>query len=127
MRWMLRSKIHQATVTEADLRYVGSITIDEELMEMVGLMLGERVLVVSNTTGARLETYTIPGPRGSGAICMNGAAAHLIKKGHEIIIMGFELAERPVESKQIVLGPRNEFVRWLKDETYNTCLADALA
>ncbi len=66
MRWMLRSKIHQATVTEADLRYVGSITIDEELMEMVELLPGEKVMVVSNTSGARLETYAIPGPRGSG-------------------------------------------------------------
>src|SRR5271169_5583742 len=114
MRWMLRSKIHQATVTDADLRYVGSITIDEELMDMVGLLPGEKVLVVSNTSGARLETYTIPGRRGSGAICMNGAAAHLIKKGEEIIIMGFELADRPVEVKQIVLGRKNEFVRWLE-------------
>ena len=121
---MLRSKIHQATVTQADLRYVGSITIDEELMEMVGLLPGERVLVVSNTSGARLETYTIPGPRGSGAICMNGAAAHLIKKGDQVIIMGFELADRPVESKQIVLGPSNEFVRWLATETYDTALAE---
>ena len=68
MRWMLRSKIHQATVTDADLRYVGSITIDEELMEMVGLLPGEKVMVVSNTSGARLETYTIPGERGSGVI-----------------------------------------------------------
>jgi aspartate 1-decarboxylase len=124
MRWMLRSKIHQATVTEADLRYVGSITIDEELMEMVGLLPGERVLVVSNTSGARLETYTIPGPRGSRAVCMNGAAAHLIKKGDEIIIMGFELTEKPIESKQIVLDSENKFVRWLATETYNTCLAE---
>ena len=115
MRWMLRSKIHQATVTEADLRYVGSITIDEELMEMVELLPGEKVMVVSNTTGARLETYTIPGPRGSGVICMNGAAAHLVKKGEEIIIMGFELANGPVAAKQIVLGPSNEFVKWLGD------------
>ena len=124
MRWMLRSKIHQATVTEADLQYVGSITIDEELMDMVGLLPGERVLVVSNTSGARLETYTIPGPRGSGAICMNGAAAHLIKKGEEIIIMGFELADLPLKSKQIVLGAHNEFVRWLPAESYNTSLAE---
>jgi len=115
MRWMLRSKIHQATVTDADLRYVGSITIDEELMEMVGLLPGEKVMVVSNTSGARLETYTIPGPRGSGVICMNGAAAHLVKKGEEIIIMGFELADRPVAPKQIVLGPHNEFVKWIGD------------
>src|SRR5580693_6518873 len=127
MRWMLRSKIHQATVTEADLRYVGSITIDEELMEMVGLLPGERVLVVSNTSGARLETYTIPGPRGSGAICMNGAAAHLIKKGDEIIIMAFELTDKPVESKQIVLGGDNQFVRWLAKETYDTCLAELVS
>lgn len=124
MRWMLRSKIHQATVTEADLKYVGSITIDEELMDMVGLIPGERVLVVSNTSGARLETYTIPGPRGCGDICMNGAAAHLIKKGDEIIIMGFELTEKPVEAKQIVLGPNNEFVSWLAQETYHTCLSE---
>jgi len=126
MRWMLRSKIHQATVTEADLGYVGSITIDEELMEMVGLIPGERVLVVSNTSGARLETYTIPGPRGGGDICMNGAAAHLIRKGEEIIIMGFELADRPVESKQIVLGRRNEFVRWLAAETPHTRVAEMI-
>ena len=116
MRWMLRSKIHQATVTEADLRYVGSITIDEELMEMVELLPGEKVMVVSNTSGARLETYAIPGPRGSGVICMNGAAAHLIKKGEEIIIMGFELANGPVAAKQIVLGRDNEFVKWLGEQ-----------
>jgi aspartate 1-decarboxylase len=95
-------------------------------MEMVGLLPGERVLVVSNTSGARLETYTIPGPRGSGAMCMNGAAAHLIKKGDEIIIMGFELTDKPVESKQIVLGPHNEFVRWLATETANTWLPEAV-
>ena len=116
MRWMLRSKIHQATVTDADLRYVGSITIDEELMEMVELLPGEKVMVVSNTSGARLETYAIPGPRGSGVICMNGAAAHLIKKGEEIIIMGFELANGPVAAKQIVLGRDNEFVKWLGEQ-----------
>ena len=123
MRWMLRSKIHQATVTEADLKYVGSITIDEELMDMVGLIPGERVLVVSNTSGARLETYTIPGPRGSGDVCMNGAAAHLIKKGDEIIIMGFELTEKSIDSKQIVVGKHNEFLRYLR-EAPHTCLSE---
>ena len=96
MRWMLRSKIHKATVTDADLRYVGSITIDEDLMDQVGLLPGEKVMVVSNTSGARLETYTIPGKRGSGVMCMNGAAAHLIKRGEEIIVMGFELADGPM-------------------------------
>ena len=126
MRWVLRSKIHRATVTEADLKYVGSITIDEELMDMVGLLPGERVLVVSNTSGARLETYTIPGPRGRGDICMNGAAAHLIRKGDEIIIMGFELTDRPVESKQIVLDANNQFERWLTRETPETCLEEMM-
>ena len=72
MRWFLRSKIHKATVTEADLNYIGSITIDEDLVEKAGFLPGERVLVVSNTSGARLETYVIAGPRGSGIVTMNG-------------------------------------------------------
>ncbi len=113
MRWLLRSKIHKATVTEADLDYVGSITIDEDLIDKVGLMHGEKVLVVDNTNGARLETYVIVGPRGSGTICMNGAAAHLIKKGDEIIIMGFELSDCPVEEKNILVDENNKFVRFL--------------
>ena len=93
MRWLLRSKIHKATVTEADLSYIGSITIDADLMDKVGLWEGEKVLVTSNTSGARLETYTILGARGSGVICMNGASAHLIKAGEEIIIMGYEMTD----------------------------------
>jgi aspartate 1-decarboxylase len=90
MRWILRSKIHKAVVTQADLNYVGSITIDQSLIEKAGLWEGEKVLVVSNSSGARLETYVISGERDSGVICMNGAAAHLIKPGEELIIMGFE-------------------------------------
>jgi aspartate 1-decarboxylase len=113
LRWLLRSKIHKATVTEADLQYIGSITIDEDLIEMVRLWPGEKVLVVSNTTGARLETYVIAGPRGSGIVCMNGAAAHLIRKGEEIIIMGFELTDSPVILKSILVGSGNKFVRFL--------------
>ncbi len=81
MRWVIRSKIHNATVTEANLAYVGSITIDAALIERVGLWPGERVLVVSNTSGARLETYVIEGERDSGAICVNGAAAHPDRRG----------------------------------------------
>ena len=77
MRWLMRSKIHNATVTEANLAYIGSITIDEDLVDMVGLWPGEKVLVVSNTSGARLETYVIAGPRGSGCICVNGATTIL--------------------------------------------------
>lgn len=116
MRWMLRSKIHKAVVTEAYLDYVGSITIDENLLEMVDLWPGEKVLVVSNTSGARLETYTIAGERGSGAIHMNGAAAHLIKKGEEIIIMGFELCASPIRPKVILAGAGNTFACWLEEE-----------
>jgi len=111
MRLVLRSKIHKATVTEADLDYVGSITIDEELVERVGFWAGEKVLVVSNTTGARLETYIIIGERGTGIICMNGAAAHLIKKGEEIIIMGFELTDTPLRAKCILVDKENRFSR----------------
>ena len=113
MRWLMRSKIHKATVTEADLDYVGSITIDEDLMDKVGLMDGEKVLVVDNTNGARLETYVITGERGSGTICMNGAAAHLIKKGDEIIIIGFELSDKKVQEKNILVDKDNKFVRFL--------------
>jgi len=109
----MRSKIHKATVRQADVNYVGSITIDEELMERVGLWPHEKVLVVSNTSGARLETYTIPGERGSGVINMNGAAAHLIKAGEEIIIIGFELTDQPLPARQILVDGDNRFVREL--------------
>lgn len=113
MRFILRSKIHKATVTEADLSYIGSITIDELLMKKTGLWEGEKVMVVSNTSGNRLETYVIKGKRGSGTICMNGAAAHLIKKGEEVIIMGFELTGRPIKAKAILVDGKNKFVRYL--------------
>ena len=115
MRWLMRSKIHNATVTEANLAYVGSITIDEDLLDTVGMWPGERVLVVSNTSGARLETYTIAGPRGSGAMCMNGAAAHLIGEGEQIIVMAFELTDKPVEQKAALVDAGNHFVRWLTE------------
>jgi aspartate 1-decarboxylase len=79
------------TVTEANLEYIGSITIDEALMEAANLYAGERVQVVDNNNGARLETYVIPGKRGSGCICMNGAAAHLIHVGDTVIIMAYAM------------------------------------
>ena len=115
----MRSKIHNATVTEANLAYVGSITIDQDLIDMVGLWPGERVLVVSNTSGARLETYVIAGDRGTGVIGMNGAAAHLIGKGEEIIVMGFELTETPVVAKVALVAKGNRFARWLSEEHRN--------
>jgi aspartate 1-decarboxylase len=113
MRWVLRSKIHKATVTEANVDYVGSITIDEDLIDRAGLWYFEKVLVVSNTTGQRLETYVIPGNRGSGVICMNGGAAHLIKAGEEIIVMGFELTDKPIKPANILVDKQNKFVRYL--------------
>jgi aspartate 1-decarboxylase len=111
MRWVLRSKIHNATVTDANLAYIGSITIDMDLADRVGLWAGEKVLVVSNTSGARLETYVIAGERGSGVMCMNGAAAHVIRRGEEIIVMGFELSDRPIEPRIILVDRANLFVR----------------
>lgn len=109
----MRSKIHKATVTQTDLNYIGSITIDEDLVERVDLMPGEKVLVVSNTTGVRLETYVMVGRRGSGKVRMNGAAAHLINEGEELIIMGFELTDKSIKSKNILVDKNNKFVKYL--------------
>lgn len=88
-RTLMKSKLHQATVTEANLKYVGSITIDEELMEMADILPNEKVQVVNNNNGARLETYVIPGPRGERTICLNGAAARLVQVGDEVIIISY--------------------------------------
>lgn len=114
MRSVLRSKIHNATVTDANPDYVGSITIDEDLIEQAGLWPGEKVLVVSNHTGERLETYVIPGARSSGEIQMNGAAAHRIHAGEQIIIMGFELSDTPIEPKVILVDQDNRFRSMLR-------------
>jgi aspartate 1-decarboxylase len=112
----MRSKIHKAVVTEANLEYIGSITIDEDLLDLVGLWPNEKVLVVSNTSGARLETYVLVGERGSGVICMNGAAAHLVQAGEEIIIIGFELTNKPLQATAILVNEKNEFVEYLAEE-----------
>ncbi len=113
MRILVRSKLHKATVTEANPEYVGSITIDADLVEKCGFWPGEKVLVVSNTTGDRLETYVIVGERGSGEICMNGGAAHRIKVGEEIIVMAFEVSDKPVETTFILVDKENRFDRYL--------------
>ena len=86
---MLKSKIHCATVTEANLHYMGSITIDRDLMEAVGIIPGERVFIVDNNNGERFDTYTISGERGSGCVCLNGAAARKVQVGDTIIIMAY--------------------------------------
>ncbi|HEX5741733.1 MAG TPA: aspartate 1-decarboxylase [Pilimelia sp.] len=88
-RTMLKSKIHRATVTQADLHYVGSVTVDEDLMEAADLLPGEQVAIVDVTNGARLETYVIPGARGTGVIGINGAAAHLVHPGDLVILISY--------------------------------------
>jgi aspartate 1-decarboxylase len=90
-RHMMNGKIHRATVTEANLNYVGSITIDEDLLDAVGMVANEKVQIVNNNNGARLETYIIPGERGSGVICLNGAAARLVQKGDIVIIISYTI------------------------------------
>lgn len=89
MRTMLKSKIHRATVTQADLHYVGSVTVDEDLMDAADLLAGEQVAIVDVTNGARLETYVIAGERGSGVIGINGAAAHLVHPGDLVILIAY--------------------------------------
>lgn len=88
-RMMMNSKIHRAQVTQADLNYVGSITIDEDILDAVGMLANEKVHVVNNNNGARFETYIIAGERGSGVICVNGAAARLVQKGDIVIIISY--------------------------------------
>ncbi len=105
MRWMLRSKIHRATVTETRLDYEGSITIDGRLMDLAGILPGEKVLVADVNNGNRFETYTIRG--NDGEICINGAAARLCKKGDLVIIMGFELADGVIETEVVKVDGRN--------------------
>lgn len=120
MRSLLRSKLHLATITVANPDYVGSITIDSSLLEAVDLWPGEKVLVVNQTTGVRLETYVIKGDAGSGSIEINGAAAHLVNPGEKVIIMGFELATKPIIAKVILLDENNRIERFLTEEASAT-------
>jgi aspartate 1-decarboxylase len=103
MRIMMKSKIHRATVSQADLDYVGSVTIDADLLDAAELIEGEQVAIVDITNGARLETYVIPAERGSGVIGINGAAAHLVRPGDLIIIMSYALMD---EAEARALTPR---------------------
>lgn len=106
-RTMLKSKIHRAKVTEANLNYVGSITIDEALMEAADVLPNEKVQIVNNNNGARFETYVIRGPRGSGVICLNGAAARLAHEGDRIIIISYAVVDN---QEAAVFKPRVIFV-----------------
>lgn len=113
LRQLLKSKIHRATVTDADLHYVGSITIDQTLLERVDLWPGELVHVWNVTNGARFETYALAGEPGSGIIQINGSAAHRASRGDVVIIAAFCLTDEPVTPKAVLVDERNQFVRQL--------------
>ncbi len=111
LRQVLKSKLHRAMISAADVEYEGSIEIPRDLMEAVDLWEGEKVLVASISTGNRLETYVQPGPAGTGHIIINGGAAHRIKKGERVAIMAFALADTPVPARKVVLNDQNEIIR----------------
>ncbi|CAM3447027.1 aspartate 1-decarboxylase [Cytobacillus oceanisediminis] len=109
-RTMMNGKIHRATVTEANLNYVGSITIDTDIIEAVGMAPNEKVQIVNNNNGARFETYIIPGERGSGVICVNGAAARLVQEGDIVIIISYALVpddKVPYHEPKVAIMDRN--------------------
>ncbi len=110
-RQVLKSKLHRAMITDGDVHYEGSIEIPSDLMEAADLWAGEKVLVASITTGARLETYVLKGEPGTGKILINGGAAHLIKQGERVTIMAFALSEEPVKPVSLLLNEKNEVVR----------------
>ncbi|RIW33123.1 aspartate 1-decarboxylase [Bacillus salacetis] len=119
-RTMMSGKIHRATVTEANLNYVGSITIDQDILDKVGMLPNEKVQIVNNNNGARLETYIIPGERGSGVFCLNGAAARLVQPGDVIIVISYKLvAEENVLDhvpKVAIMDENNRVVEMLGTE-----------
>ena len=119
-RQYLHAKIHNATVTEANVHYIGSVTIDEELMTLADIHEHEKVLVVDNTNGVRLETYCIKGKRGSGVIGMNGAAAKLVQAGDQVILMTFCISDKPEKPRPILVDGKNRFVRFLDEQPQTT-------
>lgn len=125
-RQMMKSKIHRATVTQADLNYVGSITIDQDLMDAVDILPDEKVQIVNNNNGARFETYAIPGPRGSGVICLNGAAARLVQPGDVVIIIAYgymtDEEARRHHPKVAIMGEGNRIARLLAEEPHSTVM-----
>lgn len=114
---ILKSKIHRAVVTEANVNYIGSISIDSDLMERSGFVQNERVHVWNVANGERLETYAIAAPAGSGTICLNGAAAHHVSIGDLVIIAAFCWTDEPIEPRVILVDDNNRFVSYLPVET----------
>ncbi|AIE60518.1 aspartate 1-decarboxylase [Bacillus methanolicus] len=125
-RTMMNAKIHRARVTEANLNYVGSITIDEDILDAVGMVPNEKVQIVNNNNGARFETYIIPGQRGSGVVCLNGAAARLVQEGDVVIIISYVLVpEEKVKThkpKVAIMDEKNKIVELLHVEPEKTIL-----
>ena len=125
-RQMMKSKLHRATVTEANLNYIGSVTIDQDLMDAVDLLPNEKVQIVNNNNGARLETYVIPGERGSGVICLNGAAARLLQPGDQVIIIAYALVEEKelpgFTPKVAIIGEGNKIIEQLSQEPERTIM-----
>jgi aspartate 1-decarboxylase len=119
---MMKSKIHRATVTEANLRYMGSVTIDEDLMDVADILSNEKVQIVNNNNGARLETYVIPGERGSRTICLNGAAARLVQVGDEVIIISYGIftdeAARTYQPKVVFVDGENTPIKIAREEIH---------
>lgn len=119
-RIMMKSKLHRATVTEANLNYIGSITIDSDLMAQAEILPNEKVQVVNNNNGARFETYTIAGPAGSGVICVNGAASRLVESGDIVIIIAYgiynDAEARSHKPKVILLDRQNKVEALLTEE-----------
>lgn len=115
-RTMMNAKIHRARVTEANLNYVGSITIDEDLLDKVGIAPNEKVAIVNNNNGSRFETYVIPGERGSGVLCLNGAAARLVQEGDIVIVISYAMvAEENVKSHKPKVAIMNEENNTIKE------------
>ena len=125
-RTLLGGKIHRATVSQADLNYVGSITVDLDLLDAAGICVNEKVQIVNNNNGERLETYTIAGERGSGVVCLNGAAARLVQKGDIVIIMSYVLLSEPEianhEPKVVLVDEHNRIRNIIHYEPANTVL-----
>lgn len=125
-RTMMNGKIHRARVTEANLNYVGSITIDEDVLDAVGILPNEKVAIVNNNNGARLETYTIAGERGSGVVCLNGAAARLVQCDDIVIIISYVMvAEEKIHNHKpvvAIMNEKNEIVEILSHEPEATIM-----
>jgi aspartate 1-decarboxylase len=115
-RQLLKSKIHRATVTEANVNYVGSITIDSSLMDRIDLWPGELVHVWNCTNGERFETYALAGEAGSGVICLNGAAALRASIGDQVIVAAFALSDQPIQARVILVDGNNRFTKAVEPE-----------